>query len=362
MKIDIPARLTGLFFISGFAALIYQVVWQRILFTTFGINADSVTVIVSVFMFGLGMGTLAGNWLQKKFPHRLLDFFIAIEIGIGLFGLFSIPLIKQASAFAPPDSLLALMGITYAVLALPTLLMGATLPLLVTYLNLHFANIGQTVGKLYAFNTLGSAIAALMTVSFLFVVTGQQGALTLAFCCNILTAFLTYRLRRFALGKAATNRKTIPKNAIPFALALLLSATAGYVGLSLQMFWFRTIGFMSSGRSEAFGLILFLFLCGVAGGSRKTEQLSEAGENLALFIVKSLALLALSIYVSLVIVAAVASLDQVLGTYVAYGFLALQARISGGIFPALCHLGIKQSAKVQPGIAVGWMYFSNRHC
>ena len=51
-----------LFLISGFAALIYQVVWQRVLFTTFGINSEAVTVIVSVFMFGLGIGALAGGF------------------------------------------------------------------------------------------------------------------------------------------------------------------------------------------------------------------------------------------------------------------------------------------------------------
>jgi len=52
--------VTVLFIISGFSALIYQVVWQRILFTAFGVNIESITLIVSIFMFGLGIGSISG--------------------------------------------------------------------------------------------------------------------------------------------------------------------------------------------------------------------------------------------------------------------------------------------------------------
>lgn len=55
--------LTFLFLISGFAALIYQIVWQRSLFTAFGVNIESITIIVSIFMFGLGIGSLAGGFV-----------------------------------------------------------------------------------------------------------------------------------------------------------------------------------------------------------------------------------------------------------------------------------------------------------
>ena len=87
------AYLAILFLISGFAALIYQIVWQRALFTAYGVNIESITVIVSLFMFGLGLGALAGGILVKKFPERAAQFFLACEIGIGLFGVFSLPLI-----------------------------------------------------------------------------------------------------------------------------------------------------------------------------------------------------------------------------------------------------------------------------
>lgn len=55
-----------LFFISGFPALICQIVWQRAMFALYGVNIESVTVIVSVFMLGLGLGSLAGGWLSRQ--------------------------------------------------------------------------------------------------------------------------------------------------------------------------------------------------------------------------------------------------------------------------------------------------------
>src|SRR5262249_6293057 len=60
----VQQALYGLFFLSGFAALIYQIVWQRVLFAAFGVNIESVTITVSLFMFGLGVGSLVGGVLS----------------------------------------------------------------------------------------------------------------------------------------------------------------------------------------------------------------------------------------------------------------------------------------------------------
>ena len=53
--------LCVLFFFSGFPALIYQLTWQRALFRIFGVNIESVTIVVTAFMLGLGLGSLAGG-------------------------------------------------------------------------------------------------------------------------------------------------------------------------------------------------------------------------------------------------------------------------------------------------------------
>src|SRR6266849_3222432 len=62
--------LSALFLVSGMPALIYQIVWQRVLFSIYGVNSQSVAVVVSAFMIGLGLGSLAGGWLSARFPRR----------------------------------------------------------------------------------------------------------------------------------------------------------------------------------------------------------------------------------------------------------------------------------------------------
>jgi MFS family permease len=64
------ALVAALFFCSGFPALIYKIVWQRALFAIYGVNVQSVAVVVSAFMLGLGIGSLVGGWLSEKFPEH----------------------------------------------------------------------------------------------------------------------------------------------------------------------------------------------------------------------------------------------------------------------------------------------------
>src|SRR6202021_3243622 len=82
--------LCALFFCSGFPALIYQLTWQRELFRIFGVNSESVTIVVSAFMLGLGLGSLAGGWVSKRQQISLLPLLAAIELATAIFGIVSL--------------------------------------------------------------------------------------------------------------------------------------------------------------------------------------------------------------------------------------------------------------------------------
>ena len=151
--------LLVLFLCSGFSALIYQIVWQRALFQAFGVNIESVTIIVSIFMLGLGIGSLTGGMLSKQFPKHLPHMFIICETIIGIFGVFSLKLISVVTQTTIHSSLLTVSVATYGLLFIPTMFMGATLPILVSYLYRTYQNVGQSISILYFINTLGSAIA-----------------------------------------------------------------------------------------------------------------------------------------------------------------------------------------------------------
>src|SRR5215813_5363170 len=87
--------LCVLFFFSGFPALIYQLTWQRALFRIFGVNVESVTIVVTAFMLGLGLGSLAGGWLSKRRAIPLLPLLAIIEVLTGIFGIASLAIFDR---------------------------------------------------------------------------------------------------------------------------------------------------------------------------------------------------------------------------------------------------------------------------
>src|SRR5277367_6524759 len=97
--------LSVLFLCSGMPALVYQIVWQRALFSIYGVNAQSVAVIVAAFMIGLGIGSLAGGWASSRFPRKALFLFGAGELGVAIFGLSSLRLFHWAAGFSAGASL-----------------------------------------------------------------------------------------------------------------------------------------------------------------------------------------------------------------------------------------------------------------
>lgn len=351
-----------LFLVSGFSALIYQVVWQRVLFRSFGINSESVTVIVSVFMFGLGVGALAGGYLQKRYPARLLRLFLVLESGIGLFGLVSLEFIDFASQTPPGGSTTALVLRVYAVLAVPTMLMGATLPVLVAYMQNHLRSLGKTVGLLYAVNTIGSAIAAFATVEVLFVLTGLRGSIVIAALCNFTTALLILDAGRKLGGESATKA---PASASPngrtlsYPVAFMLLMAVGYISLSHEILWFRLLGYMSASRPEVFGLLLAAFLVGIAAGSLRAGTSCDAGRDPGEYLLRSLLSAAVVFYLAIPAVAqATAWAGTPLGLMLAYLAVGVVAYFCGGVLPLLMHMSADGDA-AGSGLSVAWLYFAN---
>src|SRR5437762_10334238 len=92
--------LCVLFFFSGFPALIYQLTWQRALFRIFGVNMESVTIVVTAFMLGLGIGSLAGGWLSQRSRMPLLALLAIIELASAAFGAVSLPVFDRVGALS----------------------------------------------------------------------------------------------------------------------------------------------------------------------------------------------------------------------------------------------------------------------
>jgi spermidine synthase len=195
-----------LFFLSGLSALIYQVAWVRLFGRVFGNTIYSASLVVAVFMLGLGVGGLvAGRWADRRYavaPGSLLRAYAWFELAIAVMGLIIaalLPRLDEVSALASSyvrdesgwnvlsvGSYLARAGMAVALLTPITLLMGGTLTLLIRHLvrrNLDAA--GWQIATLYAVNTAGAAAACLVTDFALVPNIGLLGAQLVAVACNV---------------------------------------------------------------------------------------------------------------------------------------------------------------------------------
>lgn len=191
------AGLVPLFFASGISALIYQICWQRLLFIAFGVDIDSVTIIVSTFMLGLGVGALVGGEIADRYPHHTLMFFSLTELAIGTFGIVSPTLIHTVGAVAVHGSLPVIAASNFLLLLCPTVMMGATLPILVAHIVRTRRSVGVSIGLLYFVNTLGAALGAAATGFIIFFYMGITTTIYVAAMLNIaVSAAVWFGLRR----------------------------------------------------------------------------------------------------------------------------------------------------------------------
>lgn len=271
-----------MFFGSGIPALIYQLVWQRMLAEIFGVQIEAVTVIVTAFMIGLGCGSLAGGWLSTPTGLATLRVFALIELSIAALGAVSLPVLAWVSDRVLGASLPTIALVTLALVIVPTMLMGATLPLLVRHWVTRSGSTGESVGRLYCMNTLGAALACALAAFVIFPFSGMRTATYLAAAINatVAIAALTTYLRSRASAShevqasqrlaaaASTSTSTAAPLAVNFRACLWMAALGGGVSMSFEVFLFRTLSFASGGNASAFATTLAMFLAGLAMGAQ----------------------------------------------------------------------------------------------
>lgn len=357
-------RLYMLFFLSGFAALIYQVVWQRVLFKFFGVNIETVTVIVSIFLFGLGVGALIGGFLSRKYPQYLPHLFSACEAIIGIFGLFSLSLFEQIYSSTLHSSPLLILLIIYAILLIPTICMGATLPILVEYFHKTIKKVGSTVSFLYFINTIGSALASFFTVKVLFIYTSMSFAVFFASICNLIVStfgliFIFKNNPKFNINEENDNKPLLHINGL-FIFMLFISFLTGYIAMSQEILWIRLVGYMTGGKADVFGMLVGSVLVGIALGSLVASWICKRlNDKKIIFALAWIILLATILYfISIPVFGQLATKIQSLKTstviYLVAGLISLLMGIN---FPVITHFAVKSGVGV--GNQVSWIYFAN---
>jgi spermidine synthase len=355
--------LCVLFFFSGFPALIYQLTWQRALFRVFGVNVESVTIVVTAFLLGLGLGSVVGGWLSQRRNVPLLPLLAAIELMTGAFGLASLRIFDFVGDLTIGLPLAAMAAAALAVVIVPTLLMGATLPLLVGHLARRSGHVGSAVGLLYYVNTLGAGAACLACMALLFPFLGMQGAVYVAVAINAVVAAGALAVHWRDRGDpifAGTPPAAISAGQPILGLVPLLSlaAAGGFVALSYEIFFFRTVSYATGSSSSAFAATLSAFLIGLASGSRQagencTALTRDGAMRRALGALMKANLLGL---LFLPLLGHLAWLDRgIVG--VAILMVYLVARFWGALLPYLAELGV--AADRHAGMRTALLYLAN---
>jgi spermidine synthase len=354
--------LSALFLCSGMPALIYQVVWQRVLFSIYGVNAESVAVVVSAFMLGLGLGSLAGGWLSARFPRNGILIFGLAELGIAIFGLSSLHIFRWAAAHTAGGNLVSVIIFSFGLLLVPTVLMGATLPILVEHLVRRSGRVGASVSQLYFVNTLGSAIACYLCAVYLLREFGQAGSVSIAACLNTLVGAVAYLYGRrpattSGVAVLAPPLATRGDSPIKLPLAMLLAGLSGFIALGLEIAWFRVFAVASADRAPAFALLLATFLAGVAAGSFLSEKLTHnSNSQTVVRLIGVLMVLAGAVSAYLPALVAAARVHNLPFLTPAPIFF-LTAGMLGSVLPLLCQLSVSADEKAGGGVSL--IYVSN---
>ena len=268
---------------SGFAALLYQVIWQRLLTLFSGADVFSATIIVAAFMGGLGIGTLVGGHVADRVSRRAsLMLVAAAEIAVGVFGFYSTSLyhdVLYERLGALDLGRVTIAAILFASLLWPTFFMGVSLPLLGRALANRIDGAASAVGALYGINTLGAAAGALVATWVLLPAYGFEGSLRVGAALNIACALVVlgavWLMREGEPGSdpdaephsSPTSGQIPEPTTAPTIFWAVIYMFSGFVALSYEIVWFRLLGVVVKSTAFTFGTLLTLYLVGIGLGA-----------------------------------------------------------------------------------------------
>ena len=383
------AALLVLFFVSGACSLVYQLIWARMLVVVFGVGTWAVSTVLAAFMAGLALGSFGFGRLADRRGDPLRIYGL-LEIGIaaaallipaGIAGLegvcAALSRVTGDAGFAA-----ARFALTFALLLVPTTLMGATLPVLSRFAVTRASEAGQGVGRLYAANTFGAAAGCLLTAFALLPHTGTWGATAAAAAGNALAGIAAILLNRVCQGQPEASVTAVPAGAGrperpgqeplpgwvgPAVLAAM--AVSGFAALGYEVVWTRLLSILNrTTTAQSLSVILIAFLLGIAAGGAAGARLSVRLRDAVLALGAAQLLIGLFGLLSTALLGGVPAYFEILGNLfgippLAQLFLAalvvtiVPTCLMGAAFPIAGRLNVRRLDRV--GRSVGDLYAAN---
>jgi spermidine synthase len=278
------------FFISGFCSVLYELVWLRLSMAQFGVTTAMVSIVLSVFMAGLGLGSWAsGRWIRRR-GERLgfsaLRLYAVIELLIGVSGIlvpYELRLghgVLERLGSTSSAEYYVVSGLWVALTLIPwCALMGATIPVGMLAIKQTFAKeSSRSFSYLYTANVAGAIVGTILPL-FLIELLGFHGTLRIGAACNVAIAVLALVVsQKGARNKVEESRAPVGVFAEAAAgggslLALLF--TTGLTSMGMEVVWVREFTPYVGTVVYAFASILAIYLTATFIGSRVYRKWSK---------------------------------------------------------------------------------------
>lgn len=267
-----------MFFISGFTALLYQVVWQRMLGLFSGSDVRSVTVVVASYLLGLGIGSLIGGVLSNQLSNRKsVQLYGFCNLGIAIFAVFSrflfYDLLFQQFKFLSQSTAWSLL-IVFVSLLVPTILMGLSLPLVSKAASGRVDKAAPRIGLLYGMNTLGSGLGTLVSGWYIIGTFGYEWTVYFGAALSALVGLMALataqQFQLEHLGRTdgsisyAKSHRLISRTLLEWCCLVFCS---GFAAISLEIIWFRILDTLLQSIAYTYAHLLAFILVSNALGS-----------------------------------------------------------------------------------------------
>ncbi len=266
-----------LFFLSGLSALIYEVLWMKLLSRTFGVTSFATGTVLSVFMLGLAVGSFYFGRLCRE-GRSPLKLYILMELGIGVSALIipnALHLVSGRYGSIYSGAIPSFMELSiyrflgaFFILIIPTTLMGGTLPVL-NELLYKKKKVGANLSLLYSLNTFGAVLGAVLSAFFLIENLGIAFTGYFAVTINALIVFIA-ALSPAVRGHIASKGMSLfsfKESKLKVYVVLAATMVSGFAALGLEVVWTRIFSLIFNNTTYAFSTILATFLFGIAAGS-----------------------------------------------------------------------------------------------
>ncbi len=288
----------GFFVVSGFCGLVYEIVWLRLAIASFGVTTALTSIVISMFMAGLGLGSWgAGRWTRRTLAAnapRVLRLYAIAELCVGI-SSFAVPLefklgrlaLLHMGTFGAWQSwrYYLIAGIWIALTIVPwCACMGSTFPFLMAVIRQAARSASQrSFSYLYLANVLGALLGTLITAFVLIEMLGFQGTLFVAGACNAILAISAFLLSRSSIASAPIENTTpiaeTPRPSLyglPPSAILALLFTTGLVSMGMEVVWIREFTPYLGPFVYAFARILVVYLLATVLGSHRYRNRAQS--------------------------------------------------------------------------------------